>query len=63
MALLLPSAETATGAVRSRGTTTLNHEPHFLHRRNYELAQKGSAIYTDAAGTLRGRWGLSSVVL
>ena len=25
-----------------------------LHRGNYELAQKGSAIYTDAAGTMRG---------
>lgn len=27
--ILLPCRKAATGAVRSRGTSTLNHEPHF----------------------------------
>ena len=30
----------------------------FLHRRNYELARKGSAIYTDACGDTEGHWGV-----
>lgn len=28
----------------------------FPHRRNYELARKGSAIYTDACGDTEGHW-------
>ncbi len=56
---MLPSRKVATGVVRSRGTTTLNHEPHppASEKLRYELAQKGSAIYTDAAGNFDGALG------
>lgn len=35
----------------------------FLHWRKHELAQKGSAIYTDCCGEFEGHWGTPSELI